>query len=291
MKHDFSIIILAFNNGKYLRRLISKIFSAKGNFKIEVVVLDSGSTDKTRSTIKKIQKKYKEIIYMYQENVRFNHGLTRNLAVRFTNGRFVLFISADAFPKSNNFLAAFYKVLSMNKKIIACYGKEVPRSTTPFIQKLDTMMFYEELDSYAGGQPLLISKGKIMPSRLKYSLNNVFSAYHRSYLVMHPFPKIQYGEDFVAGKKIIGAGYKIAYVPECVVVHSHDFTLIEYFQRQISDFRFKYKTAKLEININFLKKAIYIFGLEKNFLIKIQSFLKLIGYYLIKILALLYSYV
>jgi rhamnosyltransferase len=291
MKHNFSIIIPVFNSGKYLKSLINKIFTAKGKFNIEVVVLDSGSTDKTRSTIKKLQKKYRNIIYKYQESVYFNHGLTRNLGVRLSSGRFVLFMSVDAFPKSNNFLDVFYKVLSTNKKIIACYGKEVPRSTTPFIQKLDTIMFYEELDSYTEGQHLLITKSKIMPPRLKYSLNNVFSVYRRSYLVKYPFPKILYGEDFVVGKKIIGAGYEVAYIPECVVVHSHDFTLVQYFQRQTSDFRFKYKTAKLDININFFKKAKYISSLKKNFLVKIHSFLKLIGYYLIKILALLCSYV
>lgn len=83
-KTELSILILTFNEEKYIRDLLEKI-----NFANEILVLDSYSTDKTVeiienfSSVKLIQNKFK------------NYADQRNFAIAHSKNDWVLFLDAD----------------------------------------------------------------------------------------------------------------------------------------------------------------------------------------------------
>ena len=54
----FSIITPVYNGEKYIAETIESILSQKGNFEVEYIIIDGGSTDKTVEIIKKYAKKY-----------------------------------------------------------------------------------------------------------------------------------------------------------------------------------------------------------------------------------------
>ena len=64
-------------------------------------------------------------------------------------------------------------------------------------------------------------------------LSDSFAAYRKSALMeIGNFDKnLNYGEDTIAAAKLLMSGYKTAYCAEATVYHSHDFSLMEEFQR------------------------------------------------------------
>ncbi|MCK5021964.1 MAG: glycosyltransferase [Candidatus Pacebacteria bacterium] len=54
----FSIITPTYNSEKYLTETIESVLSQKGDFEIEYIIIDGGSTDKTIEIIKKYSEKY-----------------------------------------------------------------------------------------------------------------------------------------------------------------------------------------------------------------------------------------
>jgi len=64
-------------------------------------------------------------------------------------------------------------------------------------------------------------------------LSNSFAAYRRRALdeIMWFKEKLILGEDTYAGAKLLLAGYTIAYVPDAMVYHSHNYTVFQELQR------------------------------------------------------------
>lgn len=83
-----SVIIVVYNGEKYIEAAIKSVLNQ--TYKdIELVVADDGSTDNT----KKIVEKYKNIVYVYQENR--GEGSARNLGIEASKGEYLAFLDAD----------------------------------------------------------------------------------------------------------------------------------------------------------------------------------------------------
>src|SRR3989344_8446770 len=93
---DFSIIIPTLNGSKYIEKLLSSIKVSIDRFHVEIIIIDSGSSDKTLSIIRNFTKEYSNIKIFKIKKQQFNHGATRNLGVQKAKGKYVLFISQDA---------------------------------------------------------------------------------------------------------------------------------------------------------------------------------------------------
>jgi rhamnosyltransferase len=94
MKDHVTVAVLTFNAEDYLKSLIEAVFGQKTKRSIELLIIDSGSSDKTLEIIKDYPK-----IRLHQiPNSEFGHGPTRNLAVEMAKGEYVLFLTHDAIP-------------------------------------------------------------------------------------------------------------------------------------------------------------------------------------------------
>jgi glycosyltransferase involved in cell wall biosynthesis len=91
MKHPclFSVVIPTFNRAKYLREALESVFlqDVPG---LQVIVIDDGSTDDTRSVAAEYGSR---VEYVYQENR--GPGAARNHGVRRARGEFVAFLDSD----------------------------------------------------------------------------------------------------------------------------------------------------------------------------------------------------
>ena len=100
MKTDATIVIPTFNGEEFLIEVIEAIFNQKTTKTYELLIIDSGSTDRTLEIIAKYPK-----IRLHQiPNKEFGHGRTRNLAVEMANSEFVVFLTQDATPSHDQWL-------------------------------------------------------------------------------------------------------------------------------------------------------------------------------------------
>ena len=95
-----SVIIPTYNGGNKFKRCLDMIYRQKTEYSFEVICIDSGSKDNTLQ----ICKNHPVRLYQIQKE-DFNHGLTRNQGVKMARGDFVTFLTQDAIPLNDHWLA------------------------------------------------------------------------------------------------------------------------------------------------------------------------------------------
>ncbi len=113
-----SVIILTKNAGGRFRSLMEKL-SNQTYQDFEVVVVDSGSTDRTLE----IAEKYGYRIHRIKPE-EFHHSRTRNLGAELAKGDYLVYITQDALPLNDDFLEILIKPLE-NDKVAGVYGRQI----------------------------------------------------------------------------------------------------------------------------------------------------------------------
>src|SRR6185503_1987399 len=94
-----SIVIPVKNGDHWLEALFEKLVTQTLYPQAEIIVLDSGSTDRSLEIIARYPVKLINI-----PPKEFNHGETRNVGVRAARGKYVVMTVQDALPFSNDWL-------------------------------------------------------------------------------------------------------------------------------------------------------------------------------------------
>ena len=87
---DFSVIILVHNERQTIAQIIERLICYSSHFSLEILILDSESTDNTPHIIKQLQKKHRLIKYLRIKRRDFHYADTRNKAVLLAKGKYVL---------------------------------------------------------------------------------------------------------------------------------------------------------------------------------------------------------
>lgn len=100
-----SVIIPTFNSAQYLLQAINSALS-QSYAKVEIVVVNDGSTDNTKEVITPYQDK---ILYFYKENG--GPGSARNYGIERSNGEYIAFLDADDYwlPEKLKFQISYFK--------------------------------------------------------------------------------------------------------------------------------------------------------------------------------------
>lgn len=91
---DFSIIIPTHNSELTINRAISSITENKSRNKIEILIIDDGSTDNTIRIIKQIANKYNYIRLLFNRD-HGGPGSSRNIGIDAARGSYILFLDSD----------------------------------------------------------------------------------------------------------------------------------------------------------------------------------------------------
>jgi len=89
-----SVIIPVYNGELLIERCLESIYTQKGNFELEVIVIDDGSTDNSINIVKNYNK---EIVIIQQTNQ--GPAVARNKGIETANGKYTTFIDADDYWK------------------------------------------------------------------------------------------------------------------------------------------------------------------------------------------------
>lgn len=97
----FSIIIAIYNTEKYLSEAIESIINQTFDFdKVQIILVDDGSTDRSKEICMSFKEKYpKNIFYLYQENA--GQSVARNNGLNIAKGKYVNFLDSDDKLDSN----------------------------------------------------------------------------------------------------------------------------------------------------------------------------------------------
>ena len=287
----FSFIIPIYNEQKKIGLLLDSLIKASVNYTKEILVVDSGSTDKTISIIQKCQKKYSFIKLKKIRKEEFHRSRTRNEAIKETSGKFICFCTGHAIPIDLSFPQYFLDGFKLNDKVVAVFGEDITYDNAPIVERIESICKMKRLSRHCTKQGILVQdiKHPFIPfteenKYIWYFLSNIFTCYRRDFLQKYPFPEANYGEDVLLGKMIIDNGYVKIYDRRCGFIHYHEYNFSAYVERQKDEFNLKYNKFHFKEKVNIRCKIIEIFKLKISLFKKIYYVNKLFFYYCIKIL-------
>lgn len=230
-----SVILPTWNGERHLRRLLPALARQElpGGFEIRAV--DSSSRDATRELLRAAGAHVRVI-----EQRHFRHGGTRNLAASDALGRYLVFLSQDAEPADERFLAALVaafddpRVAGATSRVLPRPGDDpLTRRTVLDLPEAATDPRLRELGARAGLWEL---SGAERADHLRF--NNVSSAIRADVFRALPFPDLSFGEDFAWAARALTAGWRLRYVPEAVAYHAHAYSARQVFERYSVDAAF-----------------------------------------------------
>ena len=221
MDIKISFIIPTLNAEKELPLLLAALKNQKHPID-ELIVVDSASSDRTVE----ICKADPSIILLQIERADFDHGRTRDMAIRHSIGDIVVFLTQDAVPANEYFLTNLLAPFSEHGVAIST-GRQLPKPDASPMEKLIRSFNYPE-------EGYIRSKDDLSTMGIKtFFSSDVCAAYDRKvYLELGGFDyPIKTNEDMFFAAKVINAGYRIAYASNALVYHSHNFSLKEQYKR------------------------------------------------------------
>lgn len=215
-----AVFIPVLNGEKYLDELLRAVLAQRIEGGVEVLVIDSGSTDASPEIARRNGVRLHRI-----PNHEFGHGRTRNLAMRMTTAPRVAFLTQDATPATDRWLAELTEPFA-DARVAATYGAQHPRAgsdptTARGIEEAYAAFGRMTVDAATGARPVFSS---------------VNSCVRRSAWEEVPFRDVPYAEDFYLAHDLLERGRTLVYVPGAAVIHSNEYTAGEYFGRMVDEF-------------------------------------------------------
>lgn len=189
---------------------------------VEILIVDSASEDKTIELVRQ----HERVRLLEIDRQAFNHGTTRDMALRKSSGDFVCFLTQDAVPVSGDYLKRLVAPMVEDSSIALVSGRQLPKADARRFEQLVREFNYPD-------SPSVRSKGDLGQFGIKtFFASDTCSAYRRSsYLECGGFDHVNTNEDMLMAARFIASGLKVAYEPRAEVYHSHNLTPSEQFAR------------------------------------------------------------
>ncbi|MCI9016960.1 MAG: glycosyltransferase [Clostridia bacterium] len=242
---NVDIICPLYNAQKYINKLHFSINNQKEvNIKEIKYILTKGN-DKTQEQLKALNANYVVI-----EKEEFSHSLTRQKIGYESNADILVFITQDIIIEDELWLHNLIKDIE-NGKCEAAYSRQICNNNS--IEKYTREINYPDKSQYK-------TKEQIGEFQLQtFFFSDASSAIRRDKFIEvngYDDKDLPTNEDMYIAYKLIMKGYTIKYCADSIVIHSHDFTLKELFNRY-------YITGKFfKCNKNFNKYRVNNSGLN-----------------------------
>ena len=196
-----SLIIRCYNEEKHIGRLLSGIM-AQTVKNTEIIVVDSGSTDATLSIASRYPVK---IISIKQGDFSFGYSL--NVGCAAAAGDFLVIVSAHVYPVHSDWLERLLGPFE-NDKVALVYGMQRGNEQTNFSEHQVYARWFPDHSDGHQSHPFC---------------NNANAAIRRCLWERFPYDETLTGlEDLAWAKKVMGAGFHIAYEAHADVIHVHN---------------------------------------------------------------------
>lgn len=199
---SISVIIRTLNEDKYLEELLISIKKQQISDSVEIIIVDSGSTDRTLE----ISEKYKCVITKISKE-DFTFGRSLNIGCDLAKGDILVLISGHCIPTNSLWLQKLVEPIK-NRECGYSYGRQVGRDTTKFSEE---RLFEKYFPAYDGQH---ISN---------FFCNNANAAIDKNIWKKYKFNEDLTGlEDMELAKRFNQDNGCIKYVSESCVFHIHN---------------------------------------------------------------------
>ncbi len=229
-----TVALLTLNADPWLRELLDGVVRQKTDFEYEILLIDSGSTDRTLE----IAAEYPEVRLHQIPNSEFGHGRTRNLAAELSKAEYMVYLTHDAVPAHDYWLTEMLRPFDLSPKVACVFGKQIPRPDCCPTVKRDIIKVFasfgpDHFTMVAQANPNVTSQAA--KDAIGF-FSDVNSAVRRDLLVGEiPYRDINYAEDQAFGRDVIEAGLYKVYAPLGSVIHSHSYPPVKYLRRMYDE--------------------------------------------------------
>jgi len=209
-----SVLFLVKNGLPILRASLEAIQHQDYPGAVEIVCIDSGSTDGALEFVRA-----HGIEPHLIPPAEFHHGRTRNLAASMAKHEIIVLISADAVPTHDQWLGNLVRHFS-DPQVGGVYGKQIPPAGTGPLRTRTMAVTYPDEAEVRAFEP-----GKPASLRL-IRCSNANSAFRTELWRQFRFhERVLVAEDHWMCYNILKAGMKMVYEPAAAVVHGHERSL------------------------------------------------------------------
>ena len=204
------MLIRCHNEEKHIGRLLSGIMQQTMK-DIEIIVVDSGSTDATLSIVSRYP-----VRILHIQPDEFSFGRSLNLACEVASSDFIAIASAHVYPVYEDWLTRLAEPFE-DAKVGLVYGKQSGNDTTQFSERQVFAQWFPDDSNPNQDHPFC---------------NNANAAIRRTLWKQLPYDETLTGlEDLDWAKRAMQLGYRIAYASDAEVIHVHSETPRQTYNR------------------------------------------------------------
>jgi GT2 family glycosyltransferase len=245
-EHRVSVLMPLMDAGEALRRIVPRLLDQDAAAELEIVGVDSASRDDTIAVLEEFGGTAISI-----DSSEFDHGLTRNLLAEHATGDVLVFLNGRSLPCDDQWLAPLLADLDSDPAIAGVSSRVLPYPDADRLSRRDgeidpsgsPQRSVKRVDEWSTYESMDIEERRIL-----LNFHTVSAAVRAEVMHRFPFRSVRaMGEDLLWAREVIEAGMALVHEPESKVYHSHEYTLRDWFMRNVDD-----GIANHEINGRFL---------------------------------------
>jgi rhamnosyltransferase len=210
-----SIIVRSFDEGWALSQTLPAL-EAQDWRNWELIVIDSGSTDGSVELIRQANPRH----FVQIRPQEYNPARVMNLGMKLARSDMAVFLNADATPQGSGWLRPLARALQ-GPRTAAAFGRQIPR---PGCQAV----FAHDYARCFG--PTRVS------DRWDHFFSMVSSAVRKDIWERRGFQEtLRFSEDDEYTRWCRAQGWQVVYCPESVVMHSHNYTPAQAYERSFGE--------------------------------------------------------
>ncbi|NEP82806.1 MAG: glycosyltransferase [Okeania sp. SIO3B3] len=205
------VIIRCYNEEKHIGRLLTGLMEQTLQ-DVEIVVVDSGSTDATVSIASRYPVKLVTI-----DKADFTFGRSLNYGCAAATKDYLVIASAHVYPVYTDWLEQLLHPFAKDANVGLVYGKQRGTTTTKYSEMRIFEQWFPEEPQYRQETPFC---------------NNANAAIPRRLWEQFPYDEQLTGlEDVAWAHNIIKQGYHLSYIPEAEIIHIHEEVFSQTYNR------------------------------------------------------------
>lgn len=216
-----------YNSSKYLDRIFDGLKKQQNIILKNIVFSVTESSDDTIEHLKRLMKENNNLRIKYFEvkKEEFSHSLTREKAIiDYCESDRVVLLSDDVIINNENVFFELTKDLS--NSIVHTFARQI--TTSRGIEKYTREKNYPQ-KSY------VVSESDIEKMQIKaFFSSDACAGYYRPIFIKiggYDHKNIKVSEDMYYVRKSLMLGYSIKYCADAIVIHSHDFSFRQLYER------------------------------------------------------------
>jgi len=212
-----TIIMRSFNEGWALRETLPAV-EAQNFRNWELIVIDSGSTDGSVDLLRRAKPRH----LIQISSSEYNPSRVMNHGMQLAQSDYGIFLNADATPQGKNWLEPLVRALQ-DPHTAAAFGRQIPRPACKAV-------FAHDYERCFGTDRA--------SAHWDHFFSMVSSGIRKDIWAKRGFlEKMQYSEDDEYTRWCRAQGYNVAYCPDSVVMHSHNYTPHQAYKRSFGEAR------------------------------------------------------